>query len=94
MAVAVQFSVIDDGEGGRLGKLDVPNRKVADWINFLVSPRQQVHIISAESRRGGLTICFQASDVLYAYLDKKLSRSTKTGTTQSVHQTLEAVVAS
>jgi hypothetical protein len=94
MASAVQFTVIEEGDGVRLGKLDIPNRKIADWINFLVSPRQRVQIISAESRRGGLTICFQASDVLYAYLDKKLGSSARTGTAQSAQSSIEEAVAS
>ncbi|MBW4444282.1 MAG: hypothetical protein KME10_24255 [Plectolyngbya sp. WJT66-NPBG17] len=68
MIAQVQFS-IKTMEGCRLGKLDIPHHKVAAWINFLVSPHQQACIVSATQSHDGLTLYFQGSDKLYAYLD-------------------------
>jgi hypothetical protein len=57
-------------EGCALGKLDLPHHKVADWINFLVSPRQQAQIVFATQLHNGLTLYFRGSNKLYAYLDR------------------------
>ncbi|GEM_PF-6061905 len=73
MPSQVQFCVVETDDGARVGKLDVPHRKAADWLNFLVSPRQHVQLVFAEHRRGGLILYFQANETLYAYLDKRLS---------------------
>lgn len=72
MAAKVQFSIATV-DGSRLGKLDIPQQKVAEWINFLIAPRQQSQIVSAEQRRSGLTLQFQASEDLYAYLGDRLN---------------------
>ncbi len=72
MPAQVQFCVVEMEDGSRVGKLSMPNRKLADWINFLVSPRQKVQIVLAEERRGGLTLYFQADDRLYTYLENRL----------------------
>jgi hypothetical protein len=73
MSSPVQFYVVDDGNNARLGKLTVPHRKVADWINFLASPKQQVQILSAENHRSSITIVFQASERLYTHLETSLN---------------------
>jgi len=74
MATPIHFSVISTEDGARMGKLRVPYRKSADWINFLVSPRQQVQIVLAENHRSGLILYFQADDRLYGYLNEQLQR--------------------
>ncbi|MBW4527719.1 MAG: hypothetical protein KME18_21455 [Phormidium tanganyikae FI6-MK23] len=68
MSAQVQFSM-ETIEGCALGKLNLPHHKVANWINFLVSPRQQAQIVSAIQLQDGLTLYFRGSDKLYAYLD-------------------------
>lgn len=70
MNAKIQFSV-QTAHDRRIGKLDVPYQKLADWLNFLVSPRQQAKILSAEQTRHRLTLYFQASDSLYEYLDRR-----------------------
>lgn len=75
MPSPIQFCVVDNEDGSRMGKLGVPHRKVADWLNFLVSPRQDVQLISAQNHRSSVTLYFQASDHLYNYLNQKLSAS-------------------
>jgi hypothetical protein len=56
-----------------LGKLEIPTKKIAAWINFLVSPRQQAQIISAEQQRSTVTLMFQAPEELYTYLDCRIN---------------------
>jgi hypothetical protein len=90
MPSPIQFCVVDDDSNARLGKLKVPHRKVADWINFLTSPRQQVQILSAENNRGSITIYFQASEHLYTYLDTNLKKANSSDRSQA----LETQVAS
>jgi hypothetical protein len=68
MIAQAQFAIEIVG-GCHLGKLDVPHQKVADWINFLVSPQQQACLVSAAQHCDGITLYFQGSDALYAYLD-------------------------
>jgi|GEM_PF-1173072 len=68
MIAPIQFS-IEITEGCRLGKLELPHHKVAVWINFLIAPHQQACIVSAIQCQDGLTLYFQGSDRLYAYLD-------------------------
>lgn len=75
MPSPIQFCVVDDASNARLGKLKVPHRKVADWLNFLTSPRQHVQILSAENNRGSITIYFQASEHLYTYLESSLKKA-------------------
>jgi hypothetical protein len=72
MAAPIEFSVVQTDDGSRLGKLRVPYRKSADWINFLVSPRQCVQIIFSENQRSNLILYFQADERLYTYLEQTL----------------------
>lgn len=72
MAAQVQFCVVQTEEGARVGQLTIPHRKSADWINFLVSPRQQVQIVFAETRRSTLVLYFNGDDRLYSYLSDRL----------------------
>jgi hypothetical protein len=58
-----------------LGKLEIPNKKIAAWINFLTSPKQHAQIISAEQQRSGLILYFQAPGELYAYLDHRINEA-------------------
>jgi hypothetical protein len=93
MPAQVQFCVVETDDGSRVGKLSIPNRKLADWINFLVSPKQQVQIVLAEERRGGLNLYFQADERLYAYLVSRLESSSgqASNTKLAVHEPLEAI---
>lgn len=95
MPAQVQFCVVETEDGSRVGKLGIPNRKLAGWVNFLVSPRQQVQILLAEEQRGGLTLYFQADERLYSYLQERLDRSSeKTSTTKvTAHKPLQAAIA-
>jgi len=88
-----QFSVVSTDDGSRVGKLCVPHRKSAEWINFLVSPRQQVQIVFAETRRNNLILYFQAGDRLYNYLCDRLNTPTDTQSPESevAHHTLAAI---
>lgn len=72
MAAQVQFCVVQTEAGARVGQLTIPHRKSADWINFLVSPRQQVQIVCAETRRSSLVLYFNGNDRLYSYLSDRL----------------------
>ncbi|MBF2077138.1 MAG: hypothetical protein IGR76_01095 [Synechococcales cyanobacterium T60_A2020_003] len=56
-----------------LGKIEIPNKKIAVWINFLTAPKQQAQIISADQQRNGLILYFQAPDNLYTYLDHRIN---------------------
>lgn len=56
-----------------LGKIEIPNKKIAAWINFLTAPKQQAQIISADQQRNGLILYFQAPESLYAYLDHRIN---------------------
>jgi hypothetical protein len=71
MNAKIQFS-IETRDGDRVGKLDMPHHKVADWLNFLIAPRQQAKIISAKQRRTGLTLYFQSNENLYSYIHQHL----------------------
>ncbi|QZZ22842.1 hypothetical protein J5X98_11135 [Leptothermofonsia sichuanensis E412] len=95
MPAQVQFCVVETDDGSRIGKLSLPNRKLADWINFLVSPRQRVQIVFAEERRGGLTLYFQAEERLYSYLLNRLDTPTKQSFSSqvAVHEPLQAAIA-
>ncbi len=64
----IYFS-IETVDGSRIGKLNVPHPKIADWINFLVSPRQEANIISATPYPDRIVLYFQGNENLYAYLD-------------------------
>ncbi|MEL6382603.1 MAG: hypothetical protein AAFQ89_09030 [Cyanobacteria bacterium J06626_18] len=66
---AFSVEVVD---GHRLGRLGVPLLQVADWLNFLATPHYQAEIISAEQARDRLSIYFEASEGLYAYLEARL----------------------
>ncbi|MGA7933042.1 MAG: hypothetical protein WCA35_05800 [Kovacikia sp.] len=92
MPAQVQFCVVET-DGSRVGKLSIPNRKSADWINFLVSPRQQVRIVFAEERRGGINLYFQADERLYTYLQNRLNNPTEesAGATNQPHPLQEAI---
>ncbi|UBF28946.1 hypothetical protein K9N68_14540 [Kovacikia minuta CCNUW1] len=92
MPAQVQFCVVET-DGSRLGKLSIPHRKSADWINFLVSPRQQVQIVFAEERRGGINLYFQADERLYAYLQTRLTSSAEESSTVVSHQPLREAIA-
>jgi hypothetical protein len=93
MPAQVQFCVVET-DGSRVGKLSIPHRKSADWLNFLVSPRQQVRIVFAEERRGGINLYFQADERLYTYLQNRLS-SPAEGSLKAVdsHQPLQEAIA-
>ncbi|WP_421658322.1 hypothetical protein [Leptothermofonsia sp. ETS-13] len=95
MPAQVQFCVVETEDGACVGKLSIPNRKLADWINFLVSPRQQVQIILAEQRRGGLTLYFQADERLYQYLRNRLNHSAEQAAADKVaiHEPLREAIA-
>ncbi|MCL6435361.1 MAG: hypothetical protein K6T90_14335 [Leptolyngbyaceae cyanobacterium HOT.MB2.61] len=95
MPTQVQFCVVETEGGARVGKLNIPNRRLADWINFLVSPRQQVQIILAEERRGGLTLYFQADERLYHYLHNRLNHAAKKPAVDKVtiHEPLQEAIA-
>ena len=73
MAAQIEFAIVQANDGSRLGKIRIPYRKSADWINFLVSPRQGVRMLEAENHRSGLILYFQANDQLYIYLEQKLT---------------------
>ncbi|NER80649.1 MAG: hypothetical protein F6K42_13960 [Leptolyngbya sp. SIO1D8] len=60
-------------DGYRLGRLWIPLSQVADWLIFLVAPHYQAAIISAEQENSHLSICFEANEGLYTYLEMKLS---------------------
>ncbi len=92
MPAQVQFSVVET-DGSQVGKLSIPHRKSADWINFLVSPRQQVRIIFAEECRGGINLYFQADDRLYTYLQSRLSGTTESSKKVMNHQPLQEAIA-
>ncbi|MBD2093600.1 hypothetical protein H6F90_00325 [Trichocoleus sp. FACHB-591] len=72
MSTQLEFSV-ESIDGSRLGKLSVPTQKVADWINFLVSPKQGAQIVSARQDEDYLTLYFQGDEGLYAYLDGRFN---------------------
>lgn len=72
MNIQPEFNV-ESIDGSRLGKLSVPTQKVADWINFLVSPRQGAQIVSARQDENYLTLYFQSDEGLYAYLDGRFN---------------------
>jgi hypothetical protein len=72
MSTQLEFSV-ESIDGSRLGKLSVPVQKAADWINFLVSPKQGAQIISARQDDAWLTLYFQGDEGLYAYLDGRFN---------------------
>jgi hypothetical protein len=72
MSTQPEFSV-ESIDGSRLGKLSVPVQKAADWINFLVSPKQGAQIISARQGDAWLTLYFQGDEGLYAYLDGRFN---------------------
>lgn len=72
MSTQPEFSV-ESIDGSCLGKLTVPIGKVADWINFLVSPKQGAQIISAIQDDDCLTLYFQGDEGLYAYLDGRFN---------------------
>lgn len=59
-------------DGFPLGRLWIPLSQAADWINFLVTPHYQVEIIAAEQDAEVLSICFEASEGLYSYLEGRL----------------------
>ncbi len=82
MPAQIQFCVVNTDDGSRVGKLDIPHRKAADWINFLVSPRQQVQIVFAEERKGGIILYFQADERLYQYLGERLNPVSQTNIEQ------------
>lgn len=58
-----------------LGKLEIPNKKIAAWINFLTAPKQHAQIISAEQQRTSVVLYFQAPGELYAYLDHRINQA-------------------
>jgi hypothetical protein len=95
MPAQVQFCVVETDDGSRIGKLSLPNRKLADWLNFLVSPRQQVQIVLAEEQRGGLTLYFQADERLYSYLSNRLNTpAAQTSSSKvAVHEPLPEAIA-
>lgn len=55
-------------DGTLLGRLEIPQHKVAGWINFLVSPQQQAEIVSAQHDANRLVLYFKAPETLYLYL--------------------------
>lgn len=72
MNIQPEFNV-ESIDGSRLGKLSIPTQKVADWINFLVSPRQGAQIVSARQDEDDITLYFQGDEGLYAYLDGRFN---------------------
>jgi hypothetical protein len=72
MSTQLEFSV-ESIDGSRLGKLSVPAQKIADWINFLVSPKQGAQIVSARQDDDCLTLYFQGDEGLYSYLDGRFN---------------------
>lgn len=68
--VQFQVEVVDES---RLGRLDVPTPRIAEWLNFLVSPKQGVTIISAEQDEAYIRLYFLANERLYSYLDGQLN---------------------
>lgn len=72
--VEFQMKIID---GSRLGRLNIPLQKTADWINFLLQPTQEAIILSAQQGDGCLILYFQASERLYAYLEGRLNCQTR-----------------
>lgn len=58
-----------------LGKLEIPTKKIAAWINFLTAPKQHAQIISAEQQRTSLILYFQAPEELYSYLDHRINEA-------------------
>lgn len=63
---------------GQLGRLDIPSKKIAAWINFLAAPNQQAQIVSAEQNGSSLTLYFQANADLYSYLEERLNGGSET----------------
>lgn len=64
---------VETVDGYRLGRLSVPLPHIADWLNFLATPHYRADIISAEQGRDRVTLYFEASEGLYAYLDARLN---------------------
>lgn len=76
VSLSVGFSVgfsVETVDGYRLGKLAVPHADIAEWLNFLVNPQYRADIISAEQGRDHVEICFEASEGLYLYLERRLN---------------------
>lgn len=71
MVAKIYFSIVMV-EGMRLGKLDLPHHRVADWINFLIAPKQHAQIVSADQRRTGVTLYFRGDDRLYTHISQRL----------------------
>ncbi|MEM0979648.1 MAG: hypothetical protein AAGH78_05170 [Cyanobacteria bacterium P01_H01_bin.58] len=76
MCQQASFSV-EVVDGDRLGRLWVPTRQIADWINFLATPHYRAEIVSAEQVSDCLSLYFEASEGLYTYLEAKLNPSTQ-----------------
>lgn len=60
-------------DGYRLGRLWVPLPQIANWLNFLATPHYQADIVSAEQDSRYLSIYFEASEGVYAYLESRLN---------------------
>lgn len=58
-----------------LGKIEIPSKKIAAWINFLTAPKQHAQIISAEQQRSSIILYFQAPSELYAYLEHRINQA-------------------
>lgn len=61
-------------DGDRLGKLTIPFTQLAEWLNLLTSPHYGVAIVHTEQGTIGVTIYFEASEVLYWYISDRLGQ--------------------
>jgi hypothetical protein len=55
-------------DGDRLGKLAIPFSQVANWLNLLTSPHYDIQIVHTEQAQDGVTIYFDACEVMYWYI--------------------------
>lgn len=67
MFLQPEFS-IETCDETRLGRLSLPGHHIAEWINFLLETQHQSKIILAQQHSQGITLYFQASERVYAYL--------------------------
>jgi hypothetical protein len=61
------------GHSARLGQLSVPTHKCADWLNYLIAPKQGVQLLSAQNQAERLILLFRADQRLYQHLARQLN---------------------
>ncbi|MBD1824394.1 hypothetical protein H6F51_18140 [Cyanobacteria bacterium FACHB-DQ100] len=65
--------VIEVCDGVRLGRLYLPFKDIAEWMNFLLEPQQQSQIVLVQQHSQGISLYFHGSERIYAYLDGRFN---------------------